>query len=333
MPALFHVSEQVFYFLHSFPRTASLKCWAEWCSSFFFCWVASNPGVVRSRCVLVLPPCSQTVSRAAALQAALKICCHQWVWMLWKDSQGSRNTMYHHLCMTLLLLYFASLHLWVNCFPMFLVFTAEWWSKMTASAEELLASITACILWLCRTGPWAAWLQPSAQLRLCAVLHILIQHQTSEFPYVCHEQEESPGGKKKKSKEWGKKWEGRSQSRSPGWLSPWWVADLVCAALPAECKLGKVIFLLWVTGKAWLLSAGNPLARIKLLNVLTWEILCALDVMQVIGCNPVRTKSSQLVPLSAQAHRSKFGELAMIWILSFISNPRLSYIFMIGLAV
>lgn len=146
-------------------------------------------------------------------------------------------------------------------------------------------------------------------------------------------QEESPGGKKKKSKEWGKKWEGRSQSRSPGWLSPWWVADLVCAALPAECKLGKVIFLLWVTGKAWLLSAGNPLARIKLLNVLTWEILCALDVMQVIGCNPVRTKSSQLVPLSAQAHRSKFGELAMIWILSFISNPRLSYIFMIGLAV
>lgn len=167
---------------------------------FFFCWVASNPGVVRSRCVLVLPPCSQTVSRAAALQAALKICCHQWVWTLWKDSQGSRNTMYHHLCMTLLLLYFASLHLWVNCFPMFLVFTAEWWSKMTASAEELLSSITACILWLCRTGPWAAWLQPRAQLRLCAVLHILIQHQTSEFPYVCHEQEESPGGKKKKAK-------------------------------------------------------------------------------------------------------------------------------------
>jgi len=59
---------------------------------------------------------------------------------------------------------------------------------MTASAEELLASITACILWLCRNGPWAAWLQPSAQLRLCAVLHILIQHQTSEFPYGCHEQ-------------------------------------------------------------------------------------------------------------------------------------------------
>lgn len=144
MPALFHVSEQVFYFLHSFPRTASLKCWAEWCSSFFFCWVASNPGVVRSRCVLVLPPCSQTVSRAAALQAALKICCHQWVWMLWKDSQGSRNTMYHHLCMTPLLLYFASLHLWVNCFPMFFSFYC-WMVKQDDSISRRAVSKNHCL--------------------------------------------------------------------------------------------------------------------------------------------------------------------------------------------
>lgn len=122
-------------------------------ASVSFCWVASNPEVARACFVLVLPPCSQTISRAAALQTALKIRCYQWVWVLWKDSQGSWNTMYHHQCMTPAFIFFKPSSLGELLPPrymLFLVFIAAWWSKMTASAgDELLASIIACILRLC----------------------------------------------------------------------------------------------------------------------------------------------------------------------------------------
>lgn len=153
MPVLFCISEQVFYFLHSFPRNASLKCRAEWCFSFFL--LSGFQPWSGSSLLCACPPSMLTNHQQGSCFAnSIK---DPLLPVSLSAVEGQPGLVEHHVPSPVhdspAFIFFKPSSLGELLPPrymLFLVFIAAWWSKMTASAgDELLASIIACILRLC----------------------------------------------------------------------------------------------------------------------------------------------------------------------------------------